>query len=98
MSEPLNAPALETREDFVRALIEFIQGPLIARHGVRSASIDASTPLFESGVIDSLGILDLLAFVERATGRPVPVRKVDMRFFGTVDRIAHAFWSEVART
>ena len=98
MSEPLNARAPETREDFVRALIEFIEGPLIARHGARSASIDASTPLFESDVIDSLGILDLLAFIEHATARPVPVRKVDMRFFGTVDRIADAFWNEVART
>jgi acyl carrier protein len=57
-------------------------------------NIDAATPLFETGVIDSLGIIDLLAFVEQTTGRPVPLRKVDMRFFGTIDRIADAFWRE----
>lgn len=96
MSEAPTARADETREAFVRALIEFIEGLLIARYGVAASNIDPSTPLFESGLIDSLGILDLLAFVEHATGQPVPVRKVDMRFFGTVDRIAHAFWSEAA--
>ena len=98
MSEPLTIPTHGTREDFVRALIGFIQGPLFSRHGVGAAHIDASTPLFETGVIDSLGIIDLLAFVEQATGRPVPTRKVDMRFFGTVDRIVHAFWREAARS
>ena len=87
----------ETKQGFIDALIDFIQGPIFARHGVGAERIDASTPLFETGVIDSLGIIDLLAFVERATGQPVPMRKIDMRFFGTVDRIAQTFWSE-ART
>ena len=87
----------ETRDDFVHALIDFIDELVGARQGVGAVNIDAATPLFQSAIIDSLGILDLLAFVERATGRPVPIRKVDMRFFGTVDRIANAFWSEVAK-
>jgi len=95
MSERLTVRIGETREDFVHALIDFIQGPLFARHGVGAERIDAFTPLFETGVIDSLGIIDLLAFVERTTGKPVPIRKVDMRFFGTIDRIAHTFWSKV---
>jgi acyl carrier protein len=97
MPETLTVRVPDTKEDFVHALIDFIQGPLCARHGAGAGCIDASTPLFETGVIDSLGIIDLLVFVERATGKPVPVRKVDMRFFGTIDRIAETFWSE-ART
>jgi acyl carrier protein len=84
----------DTQEGFAHALIEFIQGPLIARHGARPLDVDASTPLFEAGIIDSLGIIDLLLFVETMTGRPVPMRKVDMRFFGTVDRISSAFWTD----
>jgi acyl carrier protein len=92
------APHVQSREAFAAALIAFIEGPLFTRHGRGqgarpSATIDASTPLFETGVIDSLGIIDLLAFVENATGRPIPMRKVDMRFFGTVDRITRAFWN-----
>jgi acyl carrier protein len=88
----------DTREAFARALIEFIGGPLIARHGERSVVVDASTPLFETGIIDSLGIIDLLAFVETATGKTVPMRKLDMRFFGTVDRICSAFWDGRVRS
>jgi acyl carrier protein len=98
MSEPRPAQRPDSREAFARALIEFIKGPLFTRHGARPMDLDASTPLFETGIIDSLGIIDLLAFVEMATGRPVPMRKVDMRFFGTVDRICRAFWNETERS
>lgn len=97
MSELLTHHRPGTREAFVSALIEFIKGPLFARHGERPVDLDASTPLFETGLIDSLGIIDLLAFVETLTGSPVPLRKVDMRFFGTVDRISRAFWTETDR-
>jgi acyl carrier protein len=96
MSESFAPSRAETREAFAAALIAFIKGPLFSRHGAAqpSMAIDQSTPLFETGIIDSLGIIDLLAFVETATGRPIPMRKVDMRFFGTVDRITRAFWNE----
>ena len=96
MSESFAASHAETREAFATALIEFIKGPLFARHGAprQLTDIDTSTPLFETGIIDSLGIIDLLVFVETATGKPIPMRKVDMRFFGTVDRITRAFWNE----
>lgn len=96
MSDSIAPAHAGTREAFAAALIAFIRGPLFARHGAArpSMDIDASTPLFETGIIDSLGIIDLLAFVETATGRPVPMRRVDMRFFGTVDRISRAFWKE----
>ena len=96
MHEQVISSRRATREAFAAALIEFIEGPLAARHVVplQSTAIDASTRLFETGIIDSLGIIDLLAFVETATGRPIPMRKVDMRFFGTVDRITCAFWDD----
>ena len=86
----------KTREAFAADLIDFINGPLFARHGShrRSVPVDATTSLFEAGAIDSLGIIDLLAFVEDAIGMPIPMRKVDMRFFGSVDRITRAFWTE----
>jgi acyl carrier protein len=97
MSDPRPIQRPDSREAFARVLIEFIKGPLFARHGGRPIDLDGSTPLFETGIIDSLGIIDLLAFVEMATGRTVPTRMVDMRFFGTVDRICGAFWHETER-
>ena len=66
-SRPTQRP--DSREAFARALIEFIQGPLFARHGARPMDLDAFTPLFETGIIDSLGIIDLLAFVETGNGQ-----------------------------
>ena len=88
-----------TREAFERSLMAFVGGPLFARHGRPTAKltpIQASTNLFETGIVDSLGILDLLAFVEDATGAPIPLRQVDMQFFGTVERISRTFWQDEA--
>ena len=101
MSEAFTCPGLDSREAFTRALIDFISGPLCARQTrlQEPVQVDAFTPLFETGLVDSLGIIDLLAFVEAATGAPVPMRKIDMQYFGTVDRIARTFWktTEVSR-
>lgn len=87
---------LENREAFVAALLDFVNGPLRTRHDRARvvAPIDAETPLFATGAIDSLAIIDLIAFVESRTGRRIPLRKIDMRFFGTVSRIAAAFCCE----
>ena len=89
-------PRVTTREQFVEALIEFINGPLFSRHGARSprTRLGRTTPLFETGIIDSLGILDLLFFVETATGHPVPFRQVDTASFGTIERISRCFWRD----
>jgi len=92
-----------SREEFAEALTAFINGPLLSRHGARSHGaatttpkrpVDRLTPLFATGTIDSLGILDLLMFVETVTGRPVPFRKVDVRCFGTIERISRSFWPD----
>ena len=93
----LQGPAVASRQDFVNALAEFINGPLRARHGAKASwtPVDSRTPLFSTGAIDSLGILDLLMFVELATGRPVPFRMVDIRCFGTIERIATSFWLDL---
>lgn len=94
MSDPL---PLRSREAFAAALLEFVNGPLLTRPNRvrRVIRIDADTALFATGAIDSLGIIDLIAFVEQLTRRPIPLRKIDMRYFGTVNRIAVAFWQGV---
>ena len=92
MPEP-RAPQAIDREAFSCALIDFIRGPLFRRHARLAGplELDAATPLFETGIVDSLGIIDLLAFVEESTGERIPLRKVDMRYFGSVERIVNAF-------
>jgi acyl carrier protein len=81
-----------TRENFRRALVSLVTHGLSSRRRVAAGEIDGSTPLFESGLIDSLAVLELMAFVEQATGRPIPGRMVHMKHFGTIDRICAAFW------
>ena len=100
MPELLVSQPAATREAFTRELLLFIRGPLLSRRSAAATStrIDASTPLFESGLLDSLGIIDLLAFVEAATGRRIPLRQIDMRYFGTVERIVQTFWPKTGVT
>lgn len=83
-----------TRVEFHRALTDLIGHGLSSRRRVHApVDVAGDTPLFESGLVDSLAILELIAFVEHATGRTIPPRQVQMRHFGTIDRICAAFWT-----
>ena len=53
--------AATTREEFERRLTDFVNRSLLKSD--EASVVDAETPLFESGVINSLRILDLIAFV-----------------------------------
>jgi len=88
-----NERCLPPRCDMAVALIRFINDVLPEIHtGLRERPhIDRHTCLFESGLIDSLGILHLMAFVEKTTGRKIPPRMVVMKHFRTVEAICRTF-------
>jgi acyl carrier protein len=73
---------------FESRLLEFVRGDLLRRTDV---AIDENTYLFDDGLIDSLKILQLIAFVEIETGRTIPDRDVVMSNFRTVRTIAQRF-------
>ena len=77
----------DSRPRFVETMLEWLNGKL-APPGV---TIDADTPLFRSGLIDSIRILELIAWTERATGRLISEREIRMDNFRTVARIADVF-------
>jgi acyl carrier protein len=79
--------------DMADALIGFINDVLPEIHAgvAQRPHVDRHTCLFESGLIDSMGILHLMAFVERTTGRKIPPRMVVMKHFRTVEAICQAF-------
>jgi len=81
-------------EDMAAALVSFINQTLPEIHtGLPTRlHVDRSTPLFESGLIDSMAILHLMAFVERTIGRRIPPRMVVMKHFRTVEAICQAFY------
>lgn len=56
--------------------------------------IRADTPLFESGLIDSIRILELIAWTEEAIGKTIPDARIRMDNFRTVARIAEVFVEE----
>ena len=90
-SHPGSAPAGATT--FKAGLVHFINHvlPRIRSNPRERLDVDGTTPLFESGLIDSLAIIHLIAYVERTTGRTIPPRMVVMKYFRCVDAICGAF-------
>jgi acyl carrier protein len=78
---------MSARERFVDETVAWINRRL-ARPGT---AVGPDTPLFADRLIDSIRILDIIAWVERAIGRPVDDLEVRMDNFRTVRRIAERF-------
>jgi acyl carrier protein len=72
-------------------LLNYINGGLLT-DPTRRASPD--TPLFEVGWIDSLKILELIAFIELMIGRNIPDEEIVMKNFRTVTVIVQHFGSK----
>jgi acyl carrier protein len=90
--------AIESRftgASFKRDLLRFINEVLPRTRGKsrerEPVEVVESTPLFDSGLVDSLAIVQLIAFVERTTGREIPARMVVMKHFRTVLAICESF-------
>lgn len=58
--------------------------------------VEAATPLFEAGRLDSLSILHLIGAIEELTGRPVPDQLVSMKYFQSIETITQTFCHETA--
>lgn len=75
------------REEFAREMLVWLNEE-VAPRGVR---VDADTPLFATRLLDSLKVLELIAFTEQAVGRAIPDSHIRMDNFQTVARIAAVF-------
>lgn len=81
MSVPMN------HATFVARTVEWINLTMVP-HGV---TIDADTPLFANGLIDSIRILRLIAWTEHALDLRIPDSRIRMDYFRTVRTIAETF-------
>ena len=79
-----------TRSAFTAELVEWINLRL-APPGTR---IEADTALFDNALIDSIKILKLIAWTERALDRVIPDQQIRMDYFSTPNRIAEVFIKE----
>jgi acyl carrier protein len=73
---------------FEQRVLAFVRRELLAD---RRIDIDENTYLFEDGLIDSLKILQLIAFLEVETDRAIPDREIVMEHFRTVKAMAARF-------
>ncbi len=55
-----------------------------------NVTIQADTPLFE-GLIDSMKVLELIAWTEKETDQTIPDQKIVMSNFSTARRVAEVF-------
>ena len=76
------------------SLLSFVREDLLRG---RVVDIDVDTYLFEEGMVDSLGILRLLAFLELEIGRPIADSEVVMEHFRTIRTIDRTFGPEPSR-
>ena len=75
------------QEEFAREMLAWLNDD-VAPRGVR---VDADTQLFATRLLDSLKVLELIAFTEQAIGRAIPDSHIRMDNFQTVARIAAVF-------
>ena len=79
-----------SRDHLIDGMLAWLNGKL-APPGV---AIARDTPLFASGLIDSIRVLQLIAWTEQALGRQIPDVMIRMDNFQTVARIAEVFVAE----
>jgi acyl carrier protein len=81
-----------TKGELEHRLLDFVRNRLVAEEP--AARIDADTPLFEQRIVDSLRILELIAFIEAAIGRKIPDAQVVLANFRSIDTMASRFASD----
>jgi len=75
------------REAFETQLVDWLN----RRYRRPGASIGRDTPLFQDRWLDSIRILELIAWTEQAIGRPIPDEMIRMDRFRSVATIARTF-------
>ncbi len=81
------------RNKFRDALLRFIREDLgqYRKEALAEEEIASDTLLFEGGYINSLGVVELIAFIEETLHISVSMREVIMKHFGSVDAICERF-------
>lgn len=78
---------MSDRAEFIDRMVAWLNAE-VAPEGV---AVVAETPLFTTRLLDSLRVLELIAFTEQCIGRAIPDSHIRMDNFQTVARIAAVF-------
>jgi len=84
--------------EFEANLLSFLNQvlPGLDRRGRSYPRIESFSLLFETGIVDSLSILHLIAFIEDQIGRSVPDQMIIPPNFRSPSAIVRAFWSPLS--
>jgi acyl carrier protein len=91
MNEPKNSTSSVTEcaaADKRSSLLQFVNEKLLAGS---DAKISFDTPLFQDGRIDSLKLLQLIAFLDEQSDRAIPDQLITKDRFRTIGTIAENF-------
>jgi seryl-tRNA synthetase/acyl carrier protein len=77
------------RDELEQRLLRFVRRDLVSSE--IAARVLPDTRLFEERIVDSLKILELIAFLEAATVQKIPDRQVVLANFASVEAMAKAF-------
>jgi acyl carrier protein len=75
-----------THQTIAQQLVTFVNDTLVVQDG---GEIDTETPLLEMGLLDSLAMVSLLAFVHTRFGVHIPDEAVIPEHFETLSALAH---------
>ncbi len=75
-----------------RALLDELVAWLNHRFANEDEPITAESRLFAEGWIDSIGVLQLIAWVERALGKTIPDRMIRIDYFESALTISERFF------
>ena len=75
------------REVFISETVAWINRTMVPPGVI----VDADTPLFAGGLINSIRVLRLIAWTEHALGIRIPDARIRMDYFRTVRQIAITF-------
>ncbi len=56
----------------LESVVQVVDRHVARARGRKLGSIDADTPLFQQGLIDSFGLAELLIELEKLAGEPIP--------------------------
>ena len=74
--------------DTTHRLLSFVTNTFGARLGSGTV-VEPSSALFSNGLIDSMGLIELLAFVEREFGLAWDITGEELATLDTAERLAH---------
>lgn len=78
---------MSQRTEFVREMLVWLNDGVLPT----GTTVQADTHLFAGRLLDSLKVLELIAFTEQAIGQRIPDSHIRMDNFQTVARIAAVF-------